>query len=212
MLAGRTDKAEGAKKALSAVARGTESLLEAFGVKSPTVTTMGGQAETHILGETYYSQAPLLYGDDVAKIGVFPIHDVSKLTGAPVEANDNPDALRDAVAAHFASTGGEWEIRVQLLTNPETMPIEDASVIWPEDESPYQPVARLTVEPQASWSEDGVKAIDDGMAFGPWHGLAAHRPLGGIMRSRDTTYTSSATFRGQHNGCPMHQPKALHGA
>ncbi|WP_158742321.1 catalase family protein [Acidisphaera sp. L21] len=212
MLAATTDKAEGAKKMLSAVARGTESLLEAFGGKSPTVTTMGGQPETNILGETYYSQAPLLYGDYVAKIGVFPIFDLSKQTGAPVEVNDNPDALRDAVAAHFAVNGGEWELRVQLLTNPETMPIEDASVIWPEDESPYQPVARLTVKPQASWSDDGVKSIDDGMAFGPWHGLAAHRPLGGIMRSRNTTYTSSATFRGQHNGCPMHQPKALHGA
>jgi hypothetical protein len=208
MLAATTDKAEGVKVAVSAVARGTETVLEAFGVKSPTITTMGGQANTHILGETFYSQVPLLYGDYVAKVAVFPIFELSKLTGAPIDAASNPNALRDAVAAHFAATGGEWEVRVQLLTNPETMPVEDASVIWPEDESPYQPVARLTVPPQASWSEKGVQEIDDGMAFGPWHGLAAHRPLGGIMRARNSTYTSSATFRGQHNGCPMHQPKS----
>ena len=208
MLAATTDHAEGAKKVMSAVARGTESLLEAFGVKSPTITTMGGQAETHILGETFYSQVPLLYGDYVAKIAVFPIFHLSELTGVPIDANSNPNALRDAVASHFAANGGEWEIRVQLCTNLETMPVEDASVIWPEDDSPYQPVARLRVEAQASWSDEGVQAIDEGMAFGPWHGLAAHRPLGGIMRSRNTTYTSSADFRSQHNGCPMHQPKA----
>ncbi len=208
MLAATTDKAEGAKKVLSAVARGTESVLEAFGGKSPMVTTMGGHPETNILGETFYSQVPVLYGDYVAKVAVFPIFDLSKLTGAPIDANAEPNALRDAVSAHFAQHGGEWEFRVQLCTNLETMPIEDASVIWPETESPYLPVARLTVEAQDSWSQEGVQAIDEGLAFSPWHGLAAHRPLGGVMRARNTTYTSSARFRGQHNGCPMHEPKA----
>ena len=68
MLAATTDKAEGLKKAVSAMARGTESVIEAFGGKSPTVITMGGQPETHILGETFYSQVPILYGDHVAKL------------------------------------------------------------------------------------------------------------------------------------------------
>ena len=158
------------------------------------ITTMGGQPETHILGETFYSQVPILYGDYIAKVAVFPIFDLSKLTGTPVSATDDPNALRDAVSSHFAAHGGEWEFRVQLCTNLDTMPIEDASTVWPEDESPYLPVARLTVEAQPSWSDEAVKAIDDGMAFSPWHGLAAHRPLGGVMRARNTTYTSSATF------------------
>ena len=41
-LAGTTDKYEGLKKVVSSVARGTETLLEAFGGKSATVVTMGG--------------------------------------------------------------------------------------------------------------------------------------------------------------------------
>ena len=89
------------------------------------------------------------------------------------------------------------------------MPIEDASVIWPEETSPYIPVARLKVEPQSSWKPSIVSSIDEGLAFSPWHGLAAHRPLGSVMRARRTTYTSSAEFRGKHNGCPMHEPKAV---
>ncbi len=208
MLAATTDKAEGVKKVVSAVARGTESVIEAFGGKSPTITTMGGQAETHILGETFYSQVPILYGDYVAKFSVAPIFELSTLTDAPLDANGNPNALRDAVAEHFASKGGEWEFRVQLCTDLEAMPIEDASVVWPEDASPYIVVARLMVKPQPSWDPAAVAAIDDGLAFSPWHGLAAHRPLGGVMRARNTTYTSSATFRGRHNGCPMHEPRA----
>ena len=31
-----------------------------------TVATLGGHPETHILGETFYSQAPVLFGDFIA--------------------------------------------------------------------------------------------------------------------------------------------------
>lgn len=207
MLASTTDKAESLKKAASAVARSTETVIEAFGGKSPTITTMGGQPETHILGETFYSQVPILYGDYIVKFSIAPIFDLSLLTGTLIDANSNPNALRDAVEQYFKTHGGEWEFRVQLCTDLESMPIEDASVVWPEDKSPYVAVARLRAEPQDSWSAEGVAAIDEGLSFSPWHGLAAHRPLGGIMRARNTTYTSSAQFRSKHNGCPIHEPK-----
>ena len=207
MLAATTDKAEGVKKALSAVARGTEAMIEAFGGKSPTITTMGGQPQTHILGETFYSQVPILYGDYIAKFSVAPIFDLSRLTGTPIDAAD-PNALRHAVGQYFATQGGEWEFRVQLCTDLEIMPIEDASVIWPEDRSPYVAVARLQVGAQDSWSPGAVAAIDEGLAFSPRDALAAHRPLGSVMRTRNTTYSGSATFRATHNGCPIHEPRA----
>lgn len=207
MLAGTTDKAEGLKKVVSAIAQGTESIIEAFGGKSPTITTMGGQKETNILGETFYSQVPILYGDYVAKYSVAPLGELKDLTDAHIDTSDNPNVLRDAVARHFAAKGGDWEFRVQLCTDLETMPIEDASVVWPEERSAYLMVARLHVDPQPSWSPAKVTAIDEGLAFSPWHGLAAHRPLGSVMRARNTTYTSSANFRSKHNGCPIHEPK-----
>ena len=207
MLAATTDKAEGAKKVLSAVARGTETVIEAFGGKSAMVTTMGGQPETNILGETFYSQTPFLYGDYIAKFSIAPLFDLSKVTGAAIDAGGSSNALREVVSAHFAARGGEWDFRVQLCTDLATMPIEDASVVWPESVSPYVVVARLTVEPQDAWSAEGVAEIDEGYAFSPWHGLTAHRPLGGVNRARNTTYTSSARFRSQHNGCPIHEPK-----
>jgi hypothetical protein len=209
LLASTTDKAPGLKKALSAVARGTEAVIEAFGGKSATVITMGGHPETNILGETFYSQAPILFGPYVAKVCIAPVLDLAALTGAPIDAGADPNALRTAVSAHFKAHGGEWEVRIQLCTDLETMPIEDASVAWPEDASPYVTVARLFAPPQDSWSADNIAAIDEGMAFSPWHGLAAHRPLGGIMRARRTTYSSSAHFRSERNHCPIHEPRAV---
>ena len=187
-LAGTTDKAEGLKKAVSTVARGTEALLEAFGTKSPLVTTMGGQPATNILGETFYTQVPSLYGPYIGKLSLAPVSENLKaLTGAKLDLSD-PNALREAVKAHLAGNGGEWELRVQLCTDTEAMPIEDASVVWPEDKSPYLAVARLTVQAQDSWSAEGVRAIDEGLSFSPWHGLADHRPVGSVQRARRGTY------------------------
>jgi hypothetical protein len=87
------------------------------------------------------------------------------------------------------------------------MPIEDSSVEWSQEASPYVVVASLTVDPQASWSDANIKAIEDGMAFSPWHGIADHRPLGSVMRARNAIYARSAELRGSRNGCPIYEPK-----
>lgn len=121
--------------------------------------------------------------------------------------HDKPNALREAVVAHFASYGGEWELRVQLCADLETMPIEDASVVWPGAQSPYIAVARIVVGPQDAWSPLAVAEIDEGLAFSPWHGVAAHRPLGSVMRARKMTYESSADFRATRNNCPIHEAR-----
>ena len=209
LLAATTDKAEGLKKLASAAARGAEAVVEAFGGKSVKLLTMGGQPETHILGETFYSQAPLLYGPYMAKVAVVPVSpNLAALTGAALPVNGSPNALRDAVVDFFRDHAAEWEMRVQLCTDLASMPIEDASVVWPEAASPYLPVARITAGPQDAWSAARVTAIDDGMAFTPWHCLAAHRPLGSVMRARRAAYAMSALFRSERNGQPIREPQS----
>ncbi len=210
LLAATTDTPQVFKKAFSGLLRGVEAALEAVGTKSPTVISLGGHPETHILGETFYSQVPLRWGDYVAKIAVAPVApDLTALTGASLDVNGRPDGLREAVSAFFETRGGIWDLRVQLLTDPATMPVEDASVPWPETESPYVAVARIEVPPQASWDAEKVRSLDEGLAFNPWHGLAAHRPLGSIMRARRAVYPRSAGFRAAQNGCPIHEPRRL---
>lgn len=208
LLAKTTDRGEGLKKVASAVLRGTEKVVEAFGGESPTLKSLGGHPETHILGETFYTMVPFLYGPYFAKLSVVPVApELTALTDAPVEVNGEPDGLREAVKAHFAQHGGAWEIRVQLGVDIEQTPIEDASVVWPEELTPYVTVARLEVPPQPAWNEARSRAVDDAMVFSPWHGLAAHRPLGGIMRSRRPAYEMSSQFRSERNGCPLHHPR-----
>jgi hypothetical protein len=209
-LAATTDKAEGGKKILSAALRGAESVLETFGGESGTIKALGGHPITHPLGETYFSQTPYRYGDYVAKFALRPVsHDLTALTDAAVNLHGDDDGLRAAMVAFFTMHSGEWELAVQLCTDLEAMPVEDASVAWPMDKSPYVPVARIRAQPQQAWSQELSKEIDDGLAFSPWHCLAAHQPLGGINRARKPVYAFSSNLRGAHSGCPLHDRRAV---
>ena len=50
--------------------RGLEKLLEVVGLSSSKIKSMGGHPATNPLGETYFSQVPLLYGEYMAKISL----------------------------------------------------------------------------------------------------------------------------------------------
>jgi hypothetical protein len=45
------------------------------------------------------------------------------------------------------------------------------------------------------------------MSFSPWHGLAAHRPLGGIMRARRGAHEMTKEFRAEKNGRVIEEPR-----
>jgi hypothetical protein len=211
LLARTTNRGQGLKKILSAVMRQVQKLIVAItGHPNGTVATLGGHPETHILGETYYSQAPLRFGDYIAKISVAPISPgLTALVQAPLNVNGVPNGLREAVVEFFRENGGTWEVRAQLCADLESMPIENAAVVWSEEESPYRRIASITVNPQPAWSETRSSAVDDGMSFSPWHGLAAHRPLGGIMRARKAAYEKARMFRAERNRRVIEEPREM---
>lgn len=209
LLAGTTDKAEGAKKLLSAVLRGFESVIEAVGGQSATLSSLGGAKPVHPLGAIYFSQTPFRYGDYIAKFQLAPVSEIRDYADETINATGRPDAIREAMNELLGSQGGTWELRVQLCTDLETMPVEDASVAWDEKASPFRTVAMLRVEPQPAWVLGESERLEDALSFAPWHGLAAHQPLGGVNRARKDPYKFSADYRGKFNGCPMHEPHAL---
>ena len=210
LLAKTTDRFEGVKKAMSATFRVVESALEAVGGQSATLQTLGGAKPVHPLGETYYSQTPFRHGDYIAKVALFPVSPgLTRLTGDTVDITARPDALREVVRDELIEHGGTWEFRVQLNTDLEKMPIEDASAVWDEKESPFVTVATLEIAPQLSWEQGVTDHTDDALSYSIWHGITAHQPLGGVNRARNETYKQSANFRSKFNGCPMHEPTKL---
>ena len=171
----------------------------------------GGQAmpQTHPLGETYWSQAALRYGDHVAKVRVAPASpELTALTGRAIDTG-NPSVLRDLVTEHFRRSGGEWDLQVQLATDLDRTPVEDASVVWPEDHAPFRTVARLTVPPQDTYSPARRVYADDVLSFNPWHGVVEHQPLGSLQRARRPVYDDSIRDRHERNAVPAHEPATV---
>ncbi|KPN17083.1 hypothetical protein AO715_03065 [Xanthomonas sp. Mitacek01] len=209
VLAATTDRAEGAKKALSATLRGTEKAIEAVGGESASLKALGGHPQTHPLGETWFSQAASRHGDYIAKYALRPASpELAALTDAPMEERGHENALREALQAFFASNAAEWELCVQLCTDPGTMPVEDASKEWDQDASPFRPVASLVVPMQPSWIEGASEAIDQRLSFNPWHALRLHQPLGSIMRARREVYRAMSAFRAGQNGVQIVEPSS----
>ena len=210
MLAKTTDAGEGLKKGLSAVMQTVDAALETVGIQSPTIQTLGGAPNTHPLGETYYTQVPLRHGGYIAKLSIAPIStNLTELAGSKVATSGRPDALREELAQVLIEQDSVWELRVQLCTDLETMPVEDTSVVWDEKESPYVAVARLTVPAQLGWERGLSEHQEQAIAYSPWHGLAAHQPIGGVNRARKPTYERSVQYRGERNGCPVHELRAI---
>ncbi|MFZ2995756.1 catalase family protein [Sphingobium sp.] len=203
-LAATTDRAEGAKVALSTVLGFINSVLGTVGLESKALAGMGGSPQVHPLGETYFSTVPFRYGDHVAKFRLRPLSPaLTALTDTIIETSGRPDGLRETIRQDAATLTGEWAFEVQLARNLEKQPIEDASVEWKEEDAPFVQVATLRVEPQDSWSDEKVQRIDETMHFSPWNALADHQPLGGINRARRRAYKHSSDFRVRINGCPF---------
>lgn len=209
LLAKTTDKMEGTKVVMSSVLQTVNKGLEAVGVSSPAIQSLGGAPDVDPLGETYFSVTPFRYGDYVAKFRLKPVSpDLTKRTGTEIDVSVREDAIRETVQAEMQETHGVWEFQVQLCRDLEKQPIEDPTVEWKEDDAPFVTVATVTAHPQDSWSDEKVQKVDEEMRFSIWTGLTDHQPLGNINRARKDTYRHSAEFRAKFNGCPFHEPAA----
>jgi hypothetical protein len=197
------------QEALSTVSRVANKALNAVGV-DPQINPLGpGHPHFHLLGETYHTMGALRYGDYVAKISAAPLSaNVQTLAGMEVDVDDD-SKWRDLVVDFFRTQGAEYELRAQLSTDLESMPVEDASVKWPEEQSPNQPIAKLVIPAQEAFSPARRVFADDVLSFNPFHCLPAHQPLGSINRARIKAYEASSAYRHHMNAQPRLEPRDI---
>ena len=185
-------------------------VLETVGLKKQEVKmVVQAHPNHHILGETYTTLGAIRYGDYVAKIGIVPLSEnVQALAGKEMDVSE-PGAYRDMVAEFFRSQGAEYELRAQLCTDLKTMPVEDASIDWPQNQSPYQALGKIVLPAQDSFSPARRVFADDVLAFNPFHCLPEHLPLGSINRVRIKAYASSTQYRHAMNAQPKMEPTSI---
>ena len=159
------------------------------------VVRIAGQFPVHPATETYFSMAPIRFGDYVAKYRVKSAgehHESYKDLVSRI--GSRADAMRLALEETLRNHELLFEFQVQLRTTERTMPIEDATIEWPESESPFRTVAHLLL-PRQEIDVLCEQAVFKNLSFNVWHALAAHRPLGGINRVRRRVYPLSAAWR-----------------
>lgn len=144
---------------------------------------MLGRKFNGFAAERFNTAVPLCCGPYAVKLRLKPV------------GNPPPSArFRDIVAdlrERLAIGPLRWDIELQFFVDEATTPIEDASKAWPDSETTIVTVARLSLDP----ASDAAAKQADAARFDPWGGLAAHRPLGEVMRARKAAYHASQQGR-----------------
>lgn len=161
--------------------------------------SLWNETQYNPLGQRYYSNTPYLLGAGQAMMySYIPKTQVyKKIPGVPFcKVPDN--YLRDNMVKTLNEKDVEFELAIQLQTDPHRMPIEDGRVRWPEKLSPYIPAATIHIPKQKF---DYPKQFDftKKMSINPWHCLPDHRPLGNQNRARKRMYDELSKFRQKVN-------------
>ena len=154
------------------------------------------------LDNSYFGAAPFLFGEGRAMR--FAARPVNPKTGDVGTAVDDADYLRKAMLERLARADGKdicFDFQIQLRSadriDPE-LDIEDACRAWDDPADKWITVARIAIPPQDITTPERTEFCEK-LFYTPWHGLADHRPLGGINRLRKDVYDRSAKLR----SCPV---------
>ncbi len=160
-----------------------------------TMQGIYARMNTSPLEVRYWSCVPYLLGEGQAmKYSVRPCSNHK----TKVPWNPPDDWLRHSMAQALSRTDVEFDFCIQLQTNPKRMPIEDASIEWPERLSPFVPVAKITI-PKQEFTSSAQTVFTRQLSFNPWHSIAAHRPLGNQNRARYVIYSELSRLRQSMN-------------
>jgi hypothetical protein len=153
----------------------------------------------------YYSCVPYLLGEGQAmQYSMWPKR--KKRTPIPrLPLRPPDDYLRKALAATLDQEDAEFDIRLQLQTDPHRMPIENNGVLWPEKLSPRVSVATLLI-PSQKFDSPAQINFEKQLSYNPWHCIPEHRPLGNQSRARQRMYLTLSTLRHQMNAIPHYEP------
>jgi hypothetical protein len=157
------------------------------------------------LEDSYYSCVPYLLGEGQAmQYSVRPrLRTRTKIPNLPKRPPDN--YLRNAMVATLARQDVEFDILLQVQTDPHLMPIEDNAVLWPQELSPRVPAAILRIPRQTFDSPEQLQ-FPRYLSFNPWHTIAEHRPLGNQSRARRRMYKELSVLRQTMNREPHYEP------
>lgn len=185
----------------SVVDRNVQAYLDAHPRTAEILKRMAKPAAS-VLATPYWSGLPFALGaDHFVKYKLEP----TLAADPPATAPADPTYLAADLARRLAAGPATFRFCVQLRTDPETMPLDRATVPWPETESPYVPVAEIEL-PCQDVTARGQAAYGEHLSWNIWRVTADHAPQGSIAEARKAVYAASAALRRNVNGIPDGEP------
>jgi hypothetical protein len=154
-----------------------------------------------VLAATYWSVLPYAFGD--GRYVKYKLEPETKIDAPP--PSGDPNYLATDLARRLRQGEARFRFMVQFRTDPERMPLDQATVRWSEEESKPVHVATLIL-PQQDVEQHGQGNYGENLAYNAWHCLAEHAPQGSISEARKEVYQASADERRDVNGVPLGEP------
>ena len=154
------------------------------------------------LAEQYFSMLPYRLGDTPLKFSARPCPGSDYKTTVDQSSDD---FLTRQMASTLESGAACFDFMVQPQTDETTMPLDDATEIWPESQSPFQPVARVRIPPQR-FTGAAQQAFCENLSMNPWNGVGEWEPLGSLSRARRLVYKAVSDYRHARNEAPVAVP------
>ena len=93
---------------------------------------------------TYWTMAAVRHGDYVAKVRVAPAAEsAAKAIHRELDLSSGPDVFGPTLVDELQAHAFDFDLQVQLCTDLDAMPVNDATVEWPEKLSPFVTVGRV---------------------------------------------------------------------
>lgn len=156
-------------------------------------TAKSRKHHTSPLDIEYFSTTPYGFSNEVVKYKIVPKSSYkSKL---PKKLTSN--YLSENMQKHLNNNKAVFDFYVQFKTD-DTMPINDASIKWNEEKSPYIKLATIEIDPQVFTTKEREN-ISENLSFSPDHSLIEHKPIGDLNEGRVEIYKEMSLFRHQRN-------------
>ena len=150
----------------------------------------------------YWSGMAYQFGEDrVVKYKLQP----TSVFRSQLPATLTDDYLKENLARHLAEHPASFDFLVQFHQDETRTPIDDASIEWREEVSPFIKVATLELPVQKVDTPER-KQLAEAIAYSPGNALMVHRPVGDLNLARVHLYRAMAGERRAMYGLEAVEP------
>jgi hypothetical protein len=165
------------------------------------------KTESSLLEAKYFGILPHSFGPGrYVKYHLRPV--VSKNGNVAPVSTDLQDYLYLDLKSRLLAAPAKLQLFVQIRSDPESMPLDEATVEWSDELSPPILVGTLKL-PAQNIDAPGLAQYGENLSFNIWQTLPEHEPVGSIALARRAIYAAGAEVRRTHNQVPQDEPSEL---